>query len=200
MNYQAQTFTIPELDGISTESIEQHIKLYEGYVKNFNNITQEATTLMERTDEHPLAIAELWRRRAFEFDGMRLHEYYFTQFEGGPQALNPQSALAQQVAQEFPMQGEGQPELIMRNIAGMRGPGWAVLYWDPVGKSLQSSFIEEQHIGHFATLPIILALDIWEHAYILDYGAAGKGAYVDAFFKNLDWRIIEERFAAAVSA
>ena len=80
-------------------------------------------------------------------------------------------------------------------MGSMRGPGWAILYYDPEAKELLTSFVGEQHQGHFATLPIILALDVWEHAFILDYGAAGKGKYLDAFFKNLNWGMVEKRFA-----
>ena len=194
MEYKAKTFTVPQLDGISTESIKQHIGLYEGYVKNFNAMTQEAKALMGDAEKNLHAISEIWRRRSFEFGGMRLHEHYFEQLEGGAKPMNPESALAKQVAKDFPMNGEGQPELLLKNISTMRGPGWAILYWDPVGKCFQSGFTGEQHMGHFVTLPIILALDVWEHAYVLDYGAAGKGKYVDAFFKNLNWSVIEKRF------
>ena len=84
----------------------------------------------------------------------------------------------------------------MKAIGNMRGPGWAILYYDPVGKEFQAGFVGEQHQGHFVTLPIILALDVWEHAFILDYGATGKGKYLDAFFKNLNWSVIEKRFEA----
>lgn len=193
--YEARAFSIPALDGISAKSVEEHLGLYQGYVKNFNAITDAAAALMPEAEKNAHAISELWRRRAFEFDGMRLHEYYFEQLEGGAASPNPSHPFWKQVAQEFPMQGEGQPNLLLKNIASMRGPGWAILYWDPVGACFQSAFVGEQHQGHFATLPIILALDVWEHAYILDYGAAGKAKYLEAFFKNLNWGVAEARFA-----
>ncbi|HUO50322.1 MAG TPA: Fe-Mn family superoxide dismutase [Candidatus Paceibacterota bacterium] len=191
--YEPKTFNVPQLDGISEESVKQHIGLYEGYVKNFNAIKAEMKDLMPESEKHLHAITELERRLSFEFGGMRLHEYYFEQFAGGAQPLNPASSFMQQVAKEFP--GEGQPERLMKNIASTRGPGWAILYFDPVGKCLQAGFSGEQHQGHFVTLPILLALDVWEHTYILDYGATGKGKYVDAFFKNLNWSIVEKRFS-----
>jgi len=83
----------------------------------------------------------------------------------------------------------------LKAIAMMRGPGWAILYWDPSAKQFLAGFSGEQHQGHFVALPVILALDVWEHAYLLDYGAGGKEKYVDAFFKNLSWSVLEERFA-----
>ena len=192
--YEAQKFNVPELEGISAESVKQHIGLYEGYVKNFNAmsklIAELATTDAEK---YAHAIAELARRRSFEFDGMRLHEHYFEQFEGGPKAMTAGNELAKVCEATY------KPytlEKVMKMIAAIRGPGWAILYYDPKAKELLTGFSGEQHIGHFVTLPIILALDVWEHAYILDYGASGKSKYVDAFFKNLNWGVIEKRFAA----
>jgi Fe-Mn family superoxide dismutase len=86
----------------------------------------------------------------------------------------------------------------MKQVGLMRGPGWSILYWDPEVKTFHLGFSGEQHLGHFVTLPIVLALDVWEHAFILDYGAQGKGKYIDAFFKNLNWEAVEKRFASLV--
>lgn len=195
MEYTAKTFNIPALDGISDKTMQEHMGLYQGYVKNFNALTATAEALMPEGQKNALSISELWRRRSFEFDGMRLHEYYFEQLEGGAVAMNPASAFAAQLRAEFPMEGADQPQMHLKNIGLMRGPGWAILYWDPIGKCFQSAFVGEQHQGHFAALPIVLALDVWEHAFILDQGAQGKGAYIDAFFKNLNWGVVENRFA-----
>lgn len=193
MNYEPKTFALPSLEGISDESVKQHLALYEGYVKNFNALSGKiAEYAKESAEKHALALGELVRRKSFEFDGMRLHEHYFTQFEGGAQALNADSALGKALTAEY----HGHIVEYMKAIANMRGPGWAILYFDPETKQFQSGFIGEQHQGHFATLPIILALDVWEHAFLLDYGATGKTKYIDAFFKNLNWSVLENRFAA----
>lgn len=183
-------FTIPELEGISAESVKQHLALYSGYVKNFNTIAAKLVEYAADTEKNAHALSELIRRKSFEFDGMRLHEYYFEQFEGGAKALNESSALAESFKKEY----REYFEPYFRAIGNMRGPGWAILYYDPVGKQFQAGFVGEQHQGHFATLPIILALDVWEHAFLLDYGATGKAKYIDAFFKNLNWSVIEKRF------
>jgi Fe-Mn family superoxide dismutase len=192
MDYTAKTFQIPELDGISTKSVEEHIGLYQGYVKNFNAISKKLPEYAKDSEANAHALSELIRRRSFEFGGMRLHEYYFQQFEGGAQAFNPSSALAKQFEKEYMKAEHFEP--YFKSIGNMRGPGWAILYWDAYGQQLLAGFSGEQHQGHFVTLPIVLALDVWEHAYLLDYGAAGKGKYLDAFFKNLNWGLIEERF------
>jgi len=192
MDYQAKKFNIPTLDGISAKSIEEHIGLYEGYVKNFNAISAAIESLLADADKNALAIAELRRRHSFEFDGMKLHELYFPQFEGGSTPLTTSSAFAQAVTAHW----GSTEEMIkrVRQVAAMRGPGWSNLYYNPESKMFHMGFVGEQHQGHFATLPIILALDVWEHAFLLDYGAQGKGKYVDAFFKNLNWNVILERF------
>ncbi len=192
--YEARKFNLPSLDGISDESVKQHIGLYEGYVKNFNAISKQIAELaMSDSEKYAHAISELVRRRSFEFDGMRLHEHYFAQFEGTSTTLSVSSSLAKALESAY------KPytcEKVMKMIGSMRGPGWAILYYDPEAKELLTGFSGEQHQGHFVTLPIILALDVWEHAFILDYGAAGKGKYIDAFFKNLNWEVMEKRFSA----
>jgi superoxide dismutase, Fe-Mn family len=193
MEYTPRTFTIPTLDGISQKSIEEHIGLYQGYVKNFNAISALLPEYAKDSEKHAHALSELIRRRSFEFGGMRLHELYFEQLEGGASALSD-SALKAALEKDYGNADHLIPYL--RAIALMRGPGWAILYWDPVGKCFLAGFSGEQHQGHFATLPVVLALDVWEHAFLLDYGAQGKGKYVDAFFKNLNWGLLEQRFAA----
>lgn len=192
MDYTAKTFNIPELGGISTKSVEEHIGLYQGYVKNFNAISKKIPEYAQDSEANAHALSELIRRRSFEFGGMRLHEYYFSQFEGGAKALNPESALAKQFEKEYMKLEHFEP--YFKSIGNMRGPGWAILYWDAQGQQLLAGFSGEQHQGHFVTLPIVLALDVWEHAFLLDYGTQGKGKYMDAFFKNLNWSIVEERF------
>ena len=193
MAYVAKAFTLPELPGISAKSVEEHIGLYNGYVKNFNAINAAIVEYMQDSAKHALALSELTRRKSFEFDGMRLHEIYFAQFEGKFMEPTDASVLGKALAQQY-----GTIEMAieqMKAVALMRGPGWSLLYWDPEAGEFHISFAGEQHQGHFATLPVVIALDVWEHAFILDYGAQGKGKYIDAFFKNLNWSVLEERFA-----
>ena len=210
MDYQVKQFDIPALDGISARSVEEHLGLYAGYVKNFNAISKllgeyakepDPSTSFDKTQDKPLgagknahALSELIRRRSFEFGGMRLHEHYFAQFEGGSTQLTTGGALAKQFERDYVKLEYVLPYLTA--IGNMRGPGWAILYWEREAGQLLAGFSGEQHHGHFATLPIILALDVWEHAYLLDYGAQGKGKYIEAFFRNLNWSVIERHFEA----
>ena len=194
MEYQPKPFTIPALDGISAKSVEEHVGLYQGYVKNFNQVTALAGELMKDSEKNVHAIAELMRRRSFEFGGMRLHELYFPQFEGGAKALDAASELGAVLKAQYDNTDYCMMEI--RQVGMMRGPGWSLLYWDPTVKRFMVGFSGEQHMGHFVTLPVVLALDVWEHAYLLDHGAQGKAKYVDAFFKNLNWAAVEKRFAS----
>ncbi|MEY4746981.1 MAG: hypothetical protein RLZZ416_30 [Candidatus Parcubacteria bacterium] len=192
MAYQARTFNLPSLKGISDESVKQHLALYEGYVRNFNAISAKLPEYAKDSEGNAHALSELIRRRSFEFDGMRLHEYYFEQFEGGSTDLAEGGSLSKALEKEYRKAEHLVPYL--KAIGNMRGPGWAILNWDPVGKQFLAGFVGEQHQGHFATLPVILALDVWEHAFLLDYGATGKAKYLDAFFANLNWQVIEKRY------
>ena len=194
--YEAKTFDLPTLDGISPKSVEEHIGLYQAYVKNFNAMSQLILDLAADTEKNVHSLAEIRRRRSFEFGGMRLHELYFSQWEGGAKAIDPESSLSKALIENFG--GAGFDEMVkwVRMTGMMRGPGWSLLYWDPEVKAFQIGFSGEQHMGHFVNLPVVLALDVWEHAFILDYGAQGKGKYIDAFFKNLNWEVVEKRFAS----
>jgi Fe-Mn family superoxide dismutase len=194
MNYEPKTFTFPEIDGISKKTMDEHLGLYQGYVKNFNAISALLPEYAKDSEKNAYALAELIRRRSFEFGGMRLHELYFPQLEGGAADLKPDSALAKALEKDYSKAEHLIP--YMKAIGNMRGPGWAMLYWDPEAKQFLAGFSGEQHQGHFVTLPVILAIDVWEHAFILDQGATGKGKYLDAFFKNLNWSVIEKRFDA----
>ncbi len=192
MQYQEKKFTLPALEGISAKSLEEHVGLYAGYVKNFNAISAAIEELLADPAKNALAIAELRRRHSFEFDGMMLHELYFPQLEGSLSAMSADSALAQAIAKHWGNASAAVERVTQTGM--MRGPGWSILYYNPANDAFHMSFVGEQQQGHSATLPIVLALDVWEHAFLLDYGAQGKAKYIDAFFKNLNWKVIEERF------
>ena len=196
MNFTEKKFTIPELAGISAKTIEEHLKLYSGYVKSTNLILEKIEGLRSTEEEiakNTYLISELQRRFSFEFDGMRNHEYYFDQFEGGAISLNEQSELSQKIKETW---GTTDAWLLrFKEIAMTRGVGWAVLYFDKKTGTLNHSWVEEQHLGHLTGASIILALDMWEHSYMLDYVPSEKKKYVEAFFHNLNFSVVEKRFA-----
>lgn len=190
MKYEPLTFDIPELEGISTETIENHLGLYQGYVKHVNLIRDKIDTYSNDPDNNSFAIAEMQRRLGFEFGGMRNHEYYFAQLEGGAKAL-PDGPFKDKVEQQW-----GSVETWFakyRTIAMTRGVGWAMLYHDPHTDQLVQTWVDEQHMGQLADLDIVLALDMWEHSYMHDYLSPDKGKYVDAFFNNLNWEVVSGR-------
>lgn len=195
MMYTAKTFNAPALVGISEKQIKVHLSLYEGYVKHVNLITEQIQKLKESGTD-PYVIAELRRRLAFEFDGMRMHEYYFEQFEAGPTAPSQNSALGSAAAEKYGSHDNFIAHI--KEVAGTRGIGWVVVYSDQRANTLHTVFVNDHELGQLAGLPIVLALDLWEHAYMVDYVPAEKKNYVDAFLANVNWGVIEKRFEDAI--
>jgi len=183
--YEAKTFSIPTMEGISPQTIESHLGLYVGYVKHVNKIRAE---LKNVNDEY--AQAEMQRRLGFEFGGMKNHEYYFTQFEGGA-ADCPDSTFKNMVEAQY----GGIESFIdrLKTLAKTRGVGWVMCYIDRAHKELVLAWIDEQHLGQLADVDIVLALDMWEHSYMMDHTPANKADYVDAFFNNLNWSVVAGR-------
>jgi len=194
--YTPQEFNLGELTGISAKNIEEHLKLYKGYVTNANNVVEKISTLSEGMfkdkEDNGYVIAELFRRFAFEYNGMRNHEVYFNSLSGGPKPLNPDSALAKLINETC----MSLDILLMgfKNMAMTRGVGWAVLWYDKRDNRLLANWVDEQHLGQLNGCTMILALDMWEHAYVYDYPTSAKKDYIEAFFANLNWGVIEENF------
>ena len=188
--FTAKTFSIPELGGISAKNIEEHLKLYAGYVKNANFIIEKMATLDSEVDAY--ITGELFRRFSFEYNGMRNHEIYFESLSGGAHPFNRESDFGKALLTTF-----GTFEVFIRefsNLALTRGIGWAVLWYDRQENKFLASWVDEQHLGQLNGCKMILALDMWEHAYVYDYPTSEKKKYVEAFFTNLNWETIEENF------
>lgn len=206
MNYTARTFAIPELKSISKKQVDVHLALYEGYVKHTNLTLDTIRRLREEDAEaktsgspegkNAFVINELRRRLGFEFDGMRMHEYYFEQFEGGAKEAHKTSALNDLAEERY-----GSSEKFVahiKEVAGTRGIGWVIVYFDPADRILHTAWVSDHELGQLAGLPIILAIDMWEHAFMVDYVPADKKTYVEAFLENLNWSVAEKRFLKAV--
>lgn len=193
-----KTFDIPELVGISAKNIEEHLKLYKGYVTNANLILEKIPQYKgyEKEDAFaPYVVNELGRRFAFEYNGMRNHEVYFASLSGGAKALNTESELAKKIIQTW-----GSIETFINNIKSIamtRGIGWAVLWYDKKDNRLLATWVDEQHLGQLNGCEMILALDMWEHSFVADYQPSGKKQYVEDFFINLNWSVVEENFKKA---
>ncbi|MBP6884058.1 MAG: superoxide dismutase [Candidatus Pacebacteria bacterium] len=185
-------FNIPELAGISAKNIEEHLKLYAGYVKFSNLITEKIAEYMADSEKNAYVLGELQRRFSFEFNGMRNHEYYFKSLEGGAKPLPTDSKLKELIEKQAPsfdawLNG-------FKAIAMTRGVGWAVLGYDKKTDQLIHVWIDEQHLGQLNGMHWILGIDMWEHAFVYDYPTSEKKKYVEAFFENLNWEVIEQNF------
>ncbi|PIR68525.1 superoxide dismutase [Candidatus Nomurabacteria bacterium CG10_big_fil_rev_8_21_14_0_10_35_16] len=193
--FQEKKFNIGELKGISAKNIEEHLKLYAGYVKNTNSILEKIPEYEGYTKEDafaPYVVGELHRRLSFEYNGMRNHEVYFESLSGGAKTLDENSELKKAFVSEW---GSVDAWLTrFKAIALTRGIGWAMLYYDRQEKRLLSAWVDEQHLGQLQDCALILGLDMWEHAFVYDYPTSEKKKYVEAFFENLNWEKVEENF------
>ena len=194
--FAAESFKIPELKGISARNIDEHLELYQGYVKSANRIIKRVRELT-KDDEHMYELSLLQRRFAYEHAGMTHHEMFFEQFVGGPTACAESGPFLKQVAKEF---GNFDSfAACMKGIAMTRGVGWVMLYSCPDTGHLIPHWIDEHHIGLLSGLRPILALDMWEHAFVYDYPTSEKKKYIDAFFQNLSWQKVELRFGRSAA-
>ncbi len=191
--YQEQKFGLPELKGLSPKQVEVHLKLYAGYVKFTNHLREVLADLRKDSEKNAYALGEVVRRFGFEFNGMRLHEFYFGGLEGGSAPIDTEGNLAKLLTEKY---GSFDEFIIhFKSIGLMRGIGWTILYYDPIGKSPHVAWVADHELGMLAGLPIICAMDMWEHAYMVDYVPGDKGKYIDAFLSNLNWGVMEKRFA-----
>lgn len=191
--YEALTFNVPILDGISEKQIEVHLGLYAGYVKHINILRQQIADLTEADPEkYTFAIESVRRRMGFEFNGMRMHEFYFPQFEGGPSDEPKESSFASALSEKY---GSWDGFIEHFKKVGMsRGSGWCTLAWDQKGNTPHVYWTADHELGTLADVEVLLAMDMWEHAYMVDYLPSEKAKHVDAFLKNINWKVVEERY------
>jgi Fe-Mn family superoxide dismutase len=194
--YRARTFDLTGLHGISDQTLELHFKLYEGYVKETNRLMDEVRDLQKTgkmdPDETP-AYAGLKLRLGFEYNGMVLHELYFDNLtKNGNSVPELRSQFRAAAEDGFGNYDLWQADFV--NVGSMRGVGWAVCYHDPVRKQLVNQWINLHEIGHIAGFTPLLVMDVWEHAYLLDYRPSDRGKYIEAFFANIAWSVVEDRF------
>ncbi len=192
--YTARTFALPEIAGLSPKQLEVHLALYQGYVKHTNLILEKIAALREADAAgNAYLINELRRRLGFEFDGMRMHEYYFEQLEGGATEADAAGAFATLATTKY---GSWDGFLAhLKEVAGTRGIGWVVVYRD--GDTLHTAFVNDHELGQLSGLPIMLAIDLWEHAYMVDYVPAEKMTYLDAFLGAVNWSVVDARAVKA---
>jgi len=177
------------MEGFSDTLLKNHFTLYQGYVTNTNKLMEILAQMTKEGKAGTPEFGELKRRLGWEFNGMRLHEYYFENLggKGGPEKTGK---LFKKVSEDFGSNEVWEKEF--KAVGTMRGIGWAILYQDKLTGRLINFWINEHDVGHPAGCTPILIMDVFEHAFMLDYGLK-RADYIEAFFKNIDWRMVEGR-------
>jgi Fe-Mn family superoxide dismutase len=196
--HTAKKFDLSGLAGISDHTLEVHFGLYEGYVKNANLLDEQIADLVRGgkasgADPH---FAELTRRLGFEYNGVVLHEYYFSNLTKRAGA-KPPSDLESALAEPF-----GDFEMWRKDfsaVGGMRGVGWAIAYYDPRLQRISNNWVTLHEVGNVAGFVPLLVMDVWEHAFMFDYKPSERGKYIEAFLANVDWNVVGNRLASARS-
>jgi len=190
MTYLAKDYSnLIGMDGFSETLLKNHLTLYQGYVTNTNKLMDSLTAMLKEGKVGTPEYAELKRRMGFEFNGMRLHEYYFGNL-GGKKALDKSGKLAKKLAEDFGSYEDWERDF--KGVGTMRGIGWTILYQDNVTGRLFNQWINEHETGHPAGCIPILVMDVFEHAFITDYGLK-RADYIEAFFQNINWGVVEGR-------
>jgi Fe-Mn family superoxide dismutase len=177
------------MEGFSDTLLKNHFTLYQGYVTNTNKLIDILNQMLKEGKVGTPEFAELKRRFGWEFNGMRLHEYYFENL-GGKEGLEKTGKLFKKISEEFGSFEVWEKEF--KGVGAMRGIGWAVLYQDSLTGRLINFWINEHDVGHPAGCTPILILDVFEHAFMIDYGLK-RAEYLEAFFKNIHWKAVEPR-------
>jgi Fe-Mn family superoxide dismutase len=190
MTYTAKDYTkLIGMPGFGETLLKNHFTLYQGYVANTNKVLDTLDLMLKEGKTAVPEFAELKRRLGWEFNGMRLHELYFDNL-GGKEPLNAGGKLAKKLAENFGSQDVWEKDF--RAVGAMRGIGWAVLYEDSATGRLINFWVNEHDVAHPSGCNPILIMDVFEHAFMLDYGLK-RADYIEAFFKNIDWSTAETR-------
>ena len=190
MSYEAKDYSsLIGMEGFSEALLKNHFTLYQGYVANTNKVMGLLDEMLKADKTGIPEYAELKRRLGWEFNGGRLHEYYFDNL-GGDGKLDTGGKLAQQINEDFGSYASWEKDF--KATGTMRGIGWTVLYQDSLTRRLFNLWINEHDVGHPAGCRPILVMDVFEHAFMLDYGLK-RADYIEAFFNNIDWNEAEKR-------
>ncbi len=177
------------MDGFSENILKNHFTLYQGYVNNTNKLMEILNGMIDDNKTGTPEYAELKRRMGFEFNGMRLHEYYFGNL-GGKDKYNDYKKVTDSIEQHFGSYSNWEKDFKATGM--MRGIGWVILYQDDTNGRLFNQWINEHETGHFAGCSPVLIMDVFEHAFITDYGLK-RADYIEAFFRNISWDTVEKR-------
>lgn len=194
--YEALPYDLTGLVGLSDEQIAQHKTLYQGYVNNTNKLNDELARMLSEghADGMDPHFAELKRRLGFEYNGMRLHEFYFSNLKANGGKMPEGGALAKALTESFGSVENWYQDFTA--VSKMRGVGWAILCQDPHTGKLQNNWVTLHEDGNFAGFAPILVIDIWEHAFTVDYKPTERAKYLEAVMQNINWAKVESRLLA----
>jgi Fe-Mn family superoxide dismutase len=179
---------IGKLEGLSANQVEAHLGLYAGYVKKLNEIEEKLAKADRALTNYSYGeYSELKRREAVAFNGAYLHQLYFENLAPKPEKMA--SGLEKSIVDSF-----GSVEFYLKDLkaAASATPGWIVTTQNKVDGKLHNYMVFEHHIGLPVHQEVVLALDCWEHAFMIDYGTK-KGDYLETFLKNVDWKVVGDR-------
>jgi Fe-Mn family superoxide dismutase len=199
-SYKPKQFNLSGLNGISDRTLEMHFKLYQGYVNETNKLNEKISEFLAdgKVDQEEMpAYSELTRRLGFEYNGMVLHEYYFGNMKrDGSGDPEKNSAFFRASEASFGSYDIWKADFV--GIGKMRGVGWAICYENPANGRLSNHWITLHETGNVAGFNPVLVMDVWEHAFLLDYKQAERSKYIEAFFSNIDWNVCDERLKRGV--
>lgn len=188
--YEAKTFdSVKELSGISQRTMTEHYKLYEGYVKKWNEIVEKLRSVDTSSSNQIYSdFRALSVEMTFALSGIKNHEIYFGHLGGNGDA--PSGKFAERIEKDF---GSFDSLKTIIKAAGLSARGWAWLVWDnDLNRLLVIVGDSQNTYANWNSVPL-LALDVYEHAYYIDHGVK-RADYIDTFFQNLDWSVVGKKF------
>lgn len=192
MSYQKKEFSnLGELKILSEQNVKNHEGLYEGYIKNINKLNDALIQIEKDGNFDKPEYAELNRRFGWEWNGMRLHELYFENIIEGGKFIGETSKLYRKIVEEYGSYDEFIQ--VFKSLSSIRGIGWVVLCYDRSSDHLCDIWINEHDTGYLAGTEPLLVMDLFEHAYMLDFGTK-KADYIDIFDKLINWEVAEKRY------
>ena len=175
------------LKGFSDSQLDQHFTLYKGYVAKLNEIEGKLETADNTKPNYSFSeYTELKRREAVAFNGSFLHELYF-------ENLGASGAVSPELQKALDAQGGKDKVLADLKACALGGPGWALLTRNRRDGKLHSYFVAEHHLGLPIEQDLLVVLDSWEHAFMVDYGIK-RPDYVNAFLENINWAEVSKRY------
>ncbi|MEM4625462.1 MAG: Fe-Mn family superoxide dismutase [Candidatus Pacearchaeota archaeon] len=192
MSYEVKNFDrLIGTKGFSDQLLKNHFTLYSGYVNNTNKLIDSLKKLLKEGKGETIEFSEMKRRLGWEFNGMRLHELYFENLKNGGIKVSRGGKVFNKIVEDFGSYEEWEKEF--KILGMMRGIGWIVLYYDPIANTLFNVWVNEHDSSHLVGCKPVLVMDVFEHAFISDYGLK-KSEYINAFFEAIDWDVVESRF------